>query len=199
MLLCGQGHSESEMYCQQHAEISQCEMTTHELPDLVSSWCGMVTSGGLYLYTAVGIWNEPQAIYGRLFLSLLLILRRDVHQTEQAMKKGLYHSGFWFWKAFLGAFALAKADEEDTSSTIRSDRQLQVLRLYFNSAIRRWSNTVGIVEWRKAKDVLGSIVWPTNFQGESLAEEVWEDAFLKLQHMPATCASGVSTLLHQCR
>lgn len=174
ILLGGQRSSDPEKHCASHAEINECEMTTHELPELTSSWCGMVTSGGLYLYTAGGIWNEPQPIYQRLFRSLLLILRRDLRQTETAMIQGLYHSEFWIWKAFIGAFAIAKAGEED--SKLRSDKELQLLRRYFISAIRTWSEVVGVRDWQNAKCSLGSIVWPQDFPGESLAEKLWGEA-----------------------
>ena len=140
----------------------------------------MVTSGGLYLYTALGVWNGPQAIYGRLLRSLLLILRRDLRQTETAMIQGRYHSEFWLWKAFIGAFALAKANDEDPGFTLRSDKELQALRKYFDRAIRTCSEVTGILEWRSAKSLLSSIVWPRDFQGEPLAEEVWEEAVFQL-------------------
>lgn len=64
------------------------------------------------------LWNGGQPIESRLFRRLVMILQRDVEQSEEGMLRDAGSLELWFWKVFVAAYALRTAPA-DTKELLR--------------------------------------------------------------------------------
>ncbi|KAM5365312.1 hypothetical protein ACJZ2D_011095 [Fusarium nematophilum] len=140
-------------------------------PRLMASWSGLSTSVGLYLHAVLGFWNAGAPIEPRLHRRVLSILKRDLDHTACWTGRHLV-SDFWFWRAFMGAFSLAK------HARVGDQSLLEPLQGPFRGFIREWSRCSGVMEWARARESLVRIVWPEVFVDEVLAEELWDKSVL---------------------
>ncbi|KAF4973676.1 hypothetical protein FZEAL_9268 [Fusarium zealandicum] len=143
-------------------------------PRLKTSWCGMSTATGLYLHAVLGLWNAGQPIEPQLHRRVLTILKHDLNRSRSEAHSGSrLVSDLWFWKAFNGAFSLAKSGEDNSSQSV-----LEPMQRPFRQLIRGWSDRTGIKDWPKARKALENIVWPGGFKQESVAETIWNRSIL---------------------
>ncbi|KAH7131665.1 hypothetical protein B0J13DRAFT_610754 [Dactylonectria estremocensis] len=133
---------------------------------LPTSWCGISITSGLYLHSVLELCNGGNPIDARLFRYLILMLmrdlRREIHETDA---RGL--SDFWFWKAFVGAFSLAKRQLYEYNET------LEGIQYAFNGYIQGWRDNSNVTQWTEAKNRLLRIAWTADVP---LADTVWETA-----------------------
>lgn len=163
-------------------------------PSLVSPFSGFTSAMGLYLHSVLGIWNGGRPMSTRLLCRIIYILKRHLARDKHRLGgKGGLDRGFWFWRAFVGAMALATQRGtvsrcSPTPSCVSSPSpisaasgsevstpidELEALEEWFIQAIRRWSNASNVKDWREARKVLSQIVWPANFSSEPLAVALW--------------------------
>jgi hypothetical protein len=162
----------------------------------ISSLTGIGTTAALYLHSVLENYNGGYPVDMRLHTTVLSILRRDLSHCEHrnlyqcTVDEGGIAMGrdFWFWRAFVGSFSLAKAIEvalataataEDPAAEAESREtvdELHNLKFTYEGFIRRWSESSGVTEWSEARDVLARIVWPEFESSETMAEGLWERA-----------------------
>ncbi|GKU06706.1 unnamed protein product [Fusarium langsethiae] len=134
-----------------------------------SSWSGLFIAAELYVHQVLGLWTLDVPLEVKFHSHTLGYLSWDLDRSHSCLEAGsTAASNFWFWKAFVGAFSLARH--------IETDRQvvLYPLRRQFIKLIYKWSEATGIKTWEEAREVLVSIVWPKSaFVHGSLAEMIW--------------------------
>ncbi|KAL3487676.1 hypothetical protein BJX62DRAFT_227827 [Aspergillus germanicus] len=135
---------------------------------LYSSWSGLCAAGELYIHSVLGLMDSGKPLECRLLYRVLLILKRDVQQTQGDLRG---HSGrtlqsLWFWKVFLGVLALYRHFSIDVEA---------VLCGWFVGHARAWSAVTGPTRWNDVHSILGKITW-TNFLPlgeEDYAGQAW--------------------------
>ncbi|KAH6884154.1 hypothetical protein B0T10DRAFT_493692 [Thelonectria olida] len=142
---------------------------------IIVSWPGASAGIGLYLNAALGIFNAGQPLEDRLHRRVLFILKGDLDREDYLLESGRSAtSDFWFWRAFLGAFSIAKY-QRDGKGTLRPAFQPS-----FQAFIVKWIHRTGTSRWDEARECLESVVWPSDHADEPLAEGVWKDAMLEV-------------------
>jgi hypothetical protein len=181
--------------------------TPHDGTDahnFMSSWTGICSAMGLYLHSVLGIWNAGQRMPTRMLCRITQILKRHLTRDRQRLgAKGGLDRGFWFWKAFIGAMALARrrfvapygsfASPSSSPSPTTSPasvstgttasfewnspvNDIEGLEEWYIHAIKKWSNSANVRTWEQAKTLLGNVVWPANLSSEPLAISLWNRA-----------------------
>lgn len=167
-------------------------------PNFMSSWSGVCTAMGLYLHSVLGIWNAGRPMSSRLLCRLIQILKRHLARDRQRLGgKGGLDRGFWLWKTFTGAMALAStkyavtygsssssssvtspssASTAGSAETSRGINDVEALEEWFLLSIKKWSKMTDIKTWEEARVVLSKVVWPINLSSESLAISLWQRA-----------------------
>ncbi|KAH7009930.1 hypothetical protein EDB80DRAFT_714103 [Ilyonectria destructans] len=141
---------------------------------MMASWSGVFSAASLYLQAVLVLWNAGQPLEPRLHRRVLLILKQDLDRLDYMEEPGnAVASDFWLWRAFLGAFSLARHHK-------CTQEMVQTLQPYFEDLIGRWILKTGITVWAKAKERLALIVWPDGFRHDDVAEAVWNCAVLQL-------------------
>lgn len=135
---------------------------------LKTSWSGVSTACGLYMYSVLGLWKTGEPTECRIFRRIIVMLARDVHQTRNEPKDSI-SSCFWFWKAFVGAYSLARRQ------LYLYDESLKPLEDCFAGLIRNWSRDANVSRWEEARVRLMRITWSTSFS-QFQAQRVWERA-----------------------
>lgn len=156
----------------------------------VSSLTGMTAAAPLYLHTVLEHLNGGYPVNMTLHVMVLTILRRDCMQCANrhlhSRNNGTLSSrDFWFWRVFVGAFALAKAIEvalatvagvldinAERENRVRVD-ELQDLQFTFDGLIQRWSKVSGVSDWYTARKVLSWVAWPRVGPNQKVAEAIW--------------------------
>ncbi|OKL56627.1 hypothetical protein UA08_08213 [Talaromyces atroroseus] len=140
-----------------------------------SSWTGICVAVGLYLTSVLGVWNQGYPAENRLLHHILRILRHDLEDSlAEVMINGTAAQDLWLWKAFLGALSLAHV--VTAAGVGVCDARLWNLVPDFNHYIQIWAGTTRISMWQNARHRLENIVFPTHFQREGLAKELWNRA-----------------------
>lgn len=130
-----------------------------------------------------------------LYMAVLAVLRRDSTKCAARHLCGYTaHSrisltgGLWFWRVFVGAFALSKAMEvvlaAEATAKNPGDRariqvqidELQDLQFTYDNLIRRWSKASRVRDWPAVRKVLMGVVWPEFSSSEDIARSIWERA-----------------------
>jgi hypothetical protein len=101
----------------------------------------------------------------RRFLS---ILKRDLDQSIDLLNSD-EGQDFWFWRAFLGAYSIAKHQAQSY------DPALTGLQQAFSGFVESWKRTTGLALWEEVHDRLLSVAWPTS-QAQELGSNVWGSA-----------------------
>lgn len=134
----------------------------------MTSWLGVVTAVGFYVHYVLGLWNGGKVIEGAMHRRLLLILQRQLDKDMYELKQGSsLHQDLWLWKAFIGAFGLARV------RPAADDRILRPLVKVFHTRLRVWCSVTKITQWRDVRAALSRIVWPTCGEHDFLAERLW--------------------------
>ncbi len=91
-------------------------------------------------------------------------------------------NALWFWKVFVGAFALQRLVDmqgifgatppHDGVGNSSDDWDVE----WFDERIRRWSETSRTTEWEDARAVLMEIVYPDCAKENHTPRSVWERA-----------------------
>ncbi len=167
-------------------------------PSFKSSWSGVCSAMGLYLHSVLGIWNAGRPMSSRLLCRLARILKRHLTSDRQRLggREGLDRR-FWFWKAFTGAMALARArstvnhgspsspsplsplSSVSTASSSEASREINEVALleeWFVLSIKTWSNATNTRAWEEARAALTKVVWPVNISTDPLAMSLWHRA-----------------------
>lgn len=169
--------------------------------NFMSSWSGIGSVTGLYLHSILALWNLGRPMPHPLLCRIGTILKRHLTRDRKRLGgEGGLDRGFWFWKAFTGAMALATAQyavrsglspssslssilsstPSPSSTGTASSAQVhggiddvEVLEEWFVQAIRQWSKAANVRTWEEARAVLSKVVWPVNFPSEPLAIAMW--------------------------
>ncbi|KPM39735.1 hypothetical protein AK830_g6840 [Neonectria ditissima] len=140
---------------------------------MMASWSGASSALGLYLQAVLGIWNAGQPVETRLLRRVLFILKQDLDRSDYVLESGdTISSDFWFWRAFVGAFSLAK-------HRCTKESGLRTLQLMFEDFIRRWIQKMDTTQWGEARRRLELIAFPPTVLGEDLGEQIWDRAVSK--------------------
>lgn len=100
----------------------------------------------------------------------------DSDEDDHGADEANVLSDFWLWKAFMGAFALSRA-EHDGDAVLDNNRSLfKPLRDTFDARVRQWAAAANVAKWADARRALMRIVWPVEFLEPGVAEGVWEAA-----------------------
>jgi hypothetical protein len=150
------------------------------------SWSGIAVAGSFYFCCVLKFWNAGQAIKPNIFRKMVQILRKESEKYESRIQHSLDNApgNMWFWKVFLGAYALAVTPEIEgqwfRTTGFRENRSEQWLADYdwFISNIRRWCLQRNVQKWEDARDILVGLVWPERAWEEDVAREVWAEAFV---------------------
>jgi hypothetical protein len=156
---------------------------------ILTCWCGAVTAAAFYLNGVLRLWNAGQPIEPRLFRRLIDILKRDIERSENEREKGKRSNELWFWKVFVGSYALAVAPVEQKQQlsewmsgglvypNISTSEERKIIQGWFDERIRRWSKLNNITEWEDAKEALSRIVWATTMvEEDKIAKNIWTEA-----------------------
>lgn len=143
-----------------------------QTPDkLTVSWSGASAAIGLYLNPILGIFNAGQPLEDRLHRRVLFILKGDLDRDDYIPGPNRdAASDYWFWRAFLGAFSIAKHERCGKADLSRAFRQS------FDGFVGEWAGRMGVRRWDEARGCLEAVVWPSDFGDDALAEEVWGGA-----------------------
>ncbi|CAJ0542479.1 Ff.00g000990.m01.CDS01 [Fusarium sp. VM40] len=133
-----------------------------------TSWSGMCAASSLYLHSVLDLWNGGSPMEPRLLLRFLSILKRDLDQSIDLLGSNAGQD-FWFWRAFLGAYSIAKHQAQSHDPTLNSLQQA------FGGFVESWKRATGLALWGEVHDRLSSVAWPTN-QGQELGPNVWGSA-----------------------
>ncbi|QPC62806.1 hypothetical protein HYE67_005037 [Fusarium culmorum] len=120
-----------------------------------SSWSGLFIATQLYVHQVLGLWILDAPLEVKFHSHILAYLSWDLARGESCLEAGsTVASNFWFWKAFVGAFSLARHIETDHAVA------LYPLRRQFVRLLYKWSEATGIKTWKEAREILIGIVWP---------------------------------------
>ncbi|KAF9774453.1 hypothetical protein IL306_007530 [Fusarium sp. DS 682] len=138
-----------------------------------TSWSGMCAASSLYMYSVLDLWNGGNPIDSCLVRRFLLIIKRDLDQTVNTL--GLDDStDFWLWRAFLGAYSIAKHEARSHGSSSLDD-----LERAFASHIETWKNVTGLKLWEEAYARLATVAWPAS-EDKELGPSVWKSTIEEL-------------------
>ncbi|CAG1964739.1 unnamed protein product [Fusarium graminearum] len=142
-----------------------------------SSWSGLFIATQLYVHQVLGLWILDAPLEVKFHSHILAYLSWDLARGESCLEAGsTVASNFWFWKAFVGAFSLARHIETDHAVA------LYPLRRQFVRLLYKWSEATGIKTWKEAREILIGIVWPRSaFTHGSLAEMIWYESQVNIQ------------------
>lgn len=165
-------------------ELEKDPLRRNEKQGLMSSWCGIATATSMFVNSVAGLSNGGEPIGSALQRRVLLILKRDIDNTEATMRTapGLDRD-FWFWKAFIAAMSLALRLREsgvddvsfrDSPSYADDESPLLPLQLYYEGCVHKWSSVAQIYRWKDAKAALTRIAWPECSPNQAVAEALWE-------------------------
>ncbi|OBS22660.1 hypothetical protein FPOA_08993 [Fusarium poae] len=146
------------------------------LRGLDGSWSGLFIASHLYVHQILGLWTLDAPLEVKFHSHILGYLSWDLAKSDSCLEQGsIVASNFWFWKAFVGAFSLARHIETDHAVA------LYPLRRQFVKFIYKWSECAGIKTWKEAREILIGIVWPKSaFIHGSLAEMIWYESQVKI-------------------
>ncbi|KAJ0423489.1 hypothetical protein BJY00DRAFT_278646 [Aspergillus carlsbadensis] len=136
---------------------------------LYTSWSGLSAAAELYMHSVLHIMNCGNPLEPRLLHRVLLILKRDIDQTRDDCRRdgtaSLLHQSLWFWKVFMGVWALRRHFTirfETTETEISACRgELKELHEWFRGYARIWSALTGKTQWGDVQRVLARITWPS--------------------------------------
>ncbi len=152
---------------------------------LRSSWVGLVTAAGFYLNAVMLLWNGGNPEDPWMFRRLIRMLKKDIALTEEAALrdgKGTRRGAFWFWKVFMGAYALQRLSEargvfEATPPTdATGDEPDTTDSGWFDARVRRWSQATKVTEWSEARKALMQIVYPSSSKESHMPNLIWRRA-----------------------
>jgi hypothetical protein len=148
-----------------------------------SSWSGILIVAELYIHQVLGLWNLERLLEVKFHTHILTYLHWDLVRSESCLEGGsIAASDLWFWKAFVGAFSIARHIE------IHRQSVLHTLQSRFIELLYKWSIATGITIWEGAREVLVDIAWPRSaFAHDSLAEVIWYESQLKSQRQKEDC------------
>jgi hypothetical protein len=104
----------------------------------------------------------------RLLRRFLSILKRDLDQSIGLLGLG-EGQDFWFWRAFLGAYSVAKHQAQSYDPTLNSLQQA------FGGFVKSWKRATGLALWEEVHNRLSTVAWPTS-QAQELGPNVWRSA-----------------------
>lgn len=158
----------------------------------MSSWSGICSAMGLYLHSILGVWNGGRPMSSRMLVRIIQILKRHLTRDQQRLgKDGGLDRGFWFWKTFVGAMALATqrysmasgssapglpVSSPDSRSSCKAMDDVKMLEEWFILSIKKWSRMADVKTWEDARAVLARVVWPASISSEPLAISLWRRA-----------------------
>jgi hypothetical protein len=132
------------------------------------SWSGMCAASSLYMHSVLELWNGGEPMDARLFRRFLSILNRDLSQTFSTL--GLNDStDFWFWRAFLGAYSIAKQQAHGRDPFLDGHQRA------FAGYVEAWKSVTGLTLWEEAHASLVSTAWPAIMNYET-GRSVWISA-----------------------
>ncbi|KAM0209393.1 hypothetical protein ACHAQI_006439 [Fusarium lateritium] len=130
------------------------------------SWSGMCAASSLYLHSVLDLWNSGSPLEARLLRRFLSILKRNLDQSIDALESHETRD-FWFWRAFLGAYSIAKHQAQCHDPT------LDYLQEAFSGFVESWKTTTGLTLWQEAHDRLLTVAWPAS-QTQELGPNLWK-------------------------
>jgi hypothetical protein len=129
------------------------------------SWSGMCAASSLYMYSVLELWDSGETMDSSLFCRFLCIMKKDLENTVDTLGSG-DASDFWFWRAFLGMYSIAKQQAHS------SDSRLDDLADVYRGFVETWKDVTGLTAWKDAHQRLVSVAWPDR-QGHELEPSVW--------------------------
>jgi hypothetical protein len=140
---------------------------------LTSSWLGIGTATGLYLYGVLGFWNAGLPMKTGLLVQVLSILLRDIDATWPVYQTGAHasKSDLWFWKVFTGACALWRTLETGGES---SDA-LEMKKARLMECVTHWSYIAKTTVWEGARAALMKIVWMAELDSDAMGRRIWDE------------------------
>lgn len=146
-----------------------------EMPlGMESSWSGIHIAAELYLHQVLRLWNVGGLLEVNFHLHILAYLSWDLAKSEGVLDAGpIATSKLWFWKAFVGAFSLAR------HMKVNHQQVLDSLKSEFLQHLSNWSRATGVNRWEEARGALVDIAWPGSaFADDALAERTWHQSQL---------------------
>lgn len=142
---------------------------------LQSSWLGISTAAGLYLYGVLGFWNAGAPMKTRLLVQILAILMRDIDATwtDGQTNAHVSESEFWFWKVFSGACAVWRT--MDTMPAEERSDALEAKKARLVECVKHWSSVTGTMMWEGARAALMRIVWMPELDSDAMGRKIWDE------------------------
>jgi hypothetical protein len=138
------------------------------------SWSGMCAASSLYMHSVLKLWDGGQAMDSSLLRRFLCIMKKDLDDTISDLRSD-DTSDFWFWRAFLGMYSIAKHQAQSYGP------KLGDLADQYHGFVETWKDVTGLRLWEDVHQRLISIAWPDR-QGHEMEQSVWGRA---IQYKPS--------------
>jgi hypothetical protein len=140
-------------------------------------WLGIISASHLYFQSVARIHGCEQPAIGRIILRTLAGLDRNLQMTEADVWAADGDAdertrGFWFWKAFLGAFTVGYNVRQGLFAAAEK-RRVEALRASFFRAMKRWMTETEAMGWDDARAALRMVAWPAAYLTPGVSEAVW--------------------------
>ncbi|KAL4919241.1 hypothetical protein BDW62DRAFT_179712 [Aspergillus aurantiobrunneus] len=157
-----------------------------QTPLLLSSWSGISAAAELYMHSVLNILNAGAPLECRLLHHILLILKRDIDKARGDMsgEDGKLCQSLWFWKVFIGVFALMLATSQHRhivrpfgKCSYACSADLHGLYEWFRNCARAWSAVTGTMDWEDVQFTLATLAWPSALprDGNDYAANMWAE------------------------
>ncbi|XEV03128.1 hypothetical protein FSHL1_008415 [Fusarium sambucinum] len=138
------------------------------------SWSGMCAALSLYMHSVLELWDGGQAMDSNLLRRFLCIMQKDLENNMDDLGSD-DSSDFWFWRAFLGMYSIAKHQAQSY------EPELDDLANVYHGFVDTWKDITGLRLWEDVHRRLISIAW-SDRQGHELEPSVWGRA---IQYQPS--------------
>ncbi|KAM0201922.1 hypothetical protein ACHAQI_011123 [Fusarium lateritium] len=134
-----------------------------------SPWCGMVIASISYMQRVLGAL-EP--IERRIHRYAITLLQQDMAMTmfeENASRNEV----FVLWQLLVGLVGSQTYQKEE------KDRRLFAAMQFFQVALRKQADLLGISSWSEARIILKEVVWPAEDNSCVNVKGLWDEAVVR--------------------
>ncbi|KAM0216990.1 hypothetical protein ACHAQD_007709 [Fusarium lateritium] len=134
-----------------------------------SPWCGMVIASIFYMQRVLGAL-EP--IERRIHRYAITLLQQDMAMTmfeENASRNEV----FVLWQLLVGLVGSQTYQKEE------KDRRLFAAMQFFQVALRKQADLLGISSWSEARIILKEVVWPAEDNSCVNVKGLWDEAVVR--------------------